>query len=98
MESGDLLCMWCHLVTPQLMQHFWAVSALTLDPAKLLEEFPHWLEKLSARHQGSVIIIIDSIDQVQVLLPLCSISRCLRRPEYQRCLQQASQFHAGGRE
>ena len=83
MESGDLLCMWCHLVTPQLMQHFWAVSALTLDPAKLLEEFPHWLEKLSARHQGSIIIIIDSIDQVQVLLPLCSISRCLRRPEYQ---------------
>lgn len=60
--------MWCHLVTPQLMQHFWAVSALTLDPAKLLEEFPHWLEKLSARHQGSIIIIIDSIDQVQVLL------------------------------
>lgn len=53
------------------MQHFWAVSALTLDPAKLLEEFPHWLEKLSARHQGSIIIIIDSIDQVQVPLSLC---------------------------
>ncbi|XP_035299800.1 nephrocystin-3 isoform X3 [Cricetulus griseus] len=52
-------------LTLKLMQHFWAVSALTLDPAKLLEEFPHWLEKLSARHQGSVIIIIDSIDQVQ---------------------------------
>ncbi|XP_031202078.1 nephrocystin-3 isoform X4 [Mastomys coucha] len=52
-------------LTLKLMQHFWAVSALTLDPAKLLEEFPHWLEKLSARHQGSIIIIIDSIDQVQ---------------------------------
>jgi hypothetical protein len=57
-------------VTLQLMQHFWAVSALTLDPAKLLEEFPRWLEKLSARHQGSIIIVIDSIDQVQVLFSL----------------------------
>lgn len=50
----------------QLMQHSWLVSPLTLDPAKLLEEFPRWLEKLSARHQGSIIIIIDSIDQIQV--------------------------------
>uniref|UniRef100_A0A8D0QT59 Nephrocystin-3 n=2 Tax=Artiodactyla TaxID=91561 RepID=A0A8D0QT59_PIG len=49
----------------KLMQHSWSVSALTLDPAKLLEEFPRWLEKLSARHQGSIIIIIDSIDQIQ---------------------------------
>ena len=55
------------------MQHSWSVSALTLDPAKLLEEFPRWLEKLSARHQGSIIIIIDSIDQVQVLFPLCNL-------------------------
>ncbi|XP_058150944.1 nephrocystin-3 [Dasypus novemcinctus] len=52
-------------LTLKLMQHAWSVSALTLDPAKLLEEFPRWLEKLSARHQGSIIIIIDSIDQVQ---------------------------------
>ncbi|XP_060036243.1 nephrocystin-3 isoform X2 [Erinaceus europaeus] len=52
-------------LTLKLMQHAWSVSALTLDPAKLLEEFPRWLEKLSARHQGSVIIIIDSIDRVQ---------------------------------
>uniref|UniRef100_A0A8C4L567 Nephrocystin-3 n=1 Tax=Equus asinus asinus TaxID=83772 RepID=A0A8C4L567_EQUAS len=52
-------------LTLKLMQHSWSVSTLTLDPAKLLEEFPRWLEKLSARHQGSVIIIIDSIDQVQ---------------------------------
>ncbi|XP_069928912.1 nephrocystin-3 isoform X4 [Oryctolagus cuniculus] len=52
-------------LTLKLMQHSWSVSAITLDPAKLLEEFPRWLEKLSARHQGSIIIIIDSIDQVQ---------------------------------
>lgn len=48
------------------MQHSWLVSPLTLDPSKLLEEFPRWLEKLSARHQGSIIIIIDSVDQIQV--------------------------------
>lgn len=55
------------------MQHSWSVSALTLDPAKLLEEFPRWLEKLSARHQGSIIIIIDSIDQVQVVFLLYNL-------------------------
>ncbi|KAF2983881.1 hypothetical protein EK904_005240 [Melospiza melodia maxima] len=52
-------------LTLKLMQHSWLVSPLTFDPAKLLEEFPRWLEKLSARHQGSIIIIIDSIDQIQ---------------------------------
>ncbi|KAJ7404238.1 Nephrocystin-3 [Pitangus sulphuratus] len=52
-------------LTLKLMQHSWLVSPLTFDPAKLLEEFPRWLEKLSARHHGSIIIIIDSIDQIQ---------------------------------
>ncbi|NXF86773.1 NPHP3 protein, partial [Eubucco bourcierii] len=52
-------------LTLKLMQHSWLMSPLTLDPAKLLEEFPRWLEKLSARHQGSIIIVIDSIDQIQ---------------------------------
>ncbi|XP_006902609.1 PREDICTED: nephrocystin-3 [Elephantulus edwardii] len=52
-------------MTLKLMQHSWSASALTLDPAKLLEEFPRWLEKLSARHQGSVLLVIDSVDQVQ---------------------------------
>lgn len=57
------------------MQHSWLVSPLTFDPAKLLEEFPRWLEKLSARHQGSIIIIIDSIDQIQVCFQyLCHFS------------------------
>ncbi|XP_060104862.1 nephrocystin-3 [Heteronotia binoei] len=51
--------------TLKLMQHSWSVSPLTLDPAKLLEEFPRWLEKLSAHHQGSIIITIDSVDRIQ---------------------------------
>ncbi|XP_072139867.1 nephrocystin-3 isoform X3 [Mobula birostris] len=52
-------------LTVKLLQHSWSMSTLTLDPSKLLEEFPRWLEKLSARHQGSIIIIIDSIDQIE---------------------------------
>ncbi|XP_078055413.1 nephrocystin-3 isoform X1 [Mustelus asterias] len=52
-------------LTVKLLQHSWSMSALALDPNKLLEEFPRWLERLSARHQGSVIIIIDSIDQIE---------------------------------
>uniref|UniRef100_A0A8C6YAQ4 Nephrocystin-3 n=1 Tax=Naja naja TaxID=35670 RepID=A0A8C6YAQ4_NAJNA len=53
-------------LTLKLMQNSWSVSPTSLEPAKLLEEFPRWLEKLSSRQQGSIIIIIDSIDRIQV--------------------------------
>ncbi|OCT75952.1 hypothetical protein XELAEV_18031138mg [Xenopus laevis] len=52
-------------LTLKLMQHSWSVSSLSMDPGKFLEEFPHWLEKLSIRYQGNIIIIIDSIDHIQ---------------------------------
>ncbi|MBN3315241.1 NPHP3 protein, partial [Atractosteus spatula] len=52
-------------LTVKLLQHFWSISGLPMDPCKILEEFPRWLEKLSARHQGNIIIIIDSIDRIQ---------------------------------
>ncbi|XP_044151767.1 nephrocystin-3 isoform X1 [Bufo gargarizans] len=52
-------------LTLKLMQHSWSVSSLSMDPGKFLEEFPHWLEKLSIRYQGNIIIIIDSIDQIE---------------------------------
>ncbi|KAL7976774.1 hypothetical protein Chor_008723 [Crotalus horridus] len=52
-------------LTLKLMQNSWSVSPTSLEPAKLLEEFPRWLEKLSARQQGNIIIIIDSVDQIQ---------------------------------
>ncbi|XP_043916336.1 nephrocystin-3, partial [Protopterus annectens] len=42
-----------------------SLSSLCMEPIKLLEEFPRWLEKLSACHQGSIIIIIESVDQIQ---------------------------------
>ncbi|KAM4689632.1 nephrocystin-3 [Discoglossus pictus] len=52
-------------LTLKLMQYSWSVSSLSMDPGKFLEEFPHWLEKLSIRYQGNIIIVIDSIDQIQ---------------------------------
>ncbi|KAM8823241.1 nephrocystin-3 isoform 2-T2 [Spinachia spinachia] len=52
-------------LTIKLLQHFWSISGLSMEPSKILEEFPRWLERLSARHQGNIIIIIDSIDQIQ---------------------------------
>lgn len=58
-------------VVTQLLQHFWSISGLSMEPSKILEEFPRWLERLSARHQGNIIIIIDSIDQIQVHLLSC---------------------------
>ncbi|TWW70897.1 Nephrocystin-3 [Takifugu flavidus] len=51
-------------LTVKLLQHFWSISGLSMEPSKILEEFPRWLERLSARHQGNIIIIIDSIDQI----------------------------------
>ncbi|KAL1006822.1 hypothetical protein UPYG_G00077600 [Umbra pygmaea] len=52
-------------LTVKLLQHFWSIAGLSMDPSKILEEFPRWLERLSSRHQGNIIIIIDSIDQIQ---------------------------------
>ncbi|XP_016134058.1 nephrocystin-3-like [Sinocyclocheilus grahami] len=52
-------------LTVKLLQHFWSISGLSMDPSKILEEFPRWLERLSARHHSNIIIIIDSIDQIQ---------------------------------
>ncbi|XP_070582462.1 nephrocystin-3 [Erythrolamprus reginae] len=52
-------------LTLKLVQNSCSVSSTSLEPAKLLEEFPRWLEKLSARQQAGIIIIIDSIDRIQ---------------------------------
>ncbi|XP_062848041.1 nephrocystin-3 [Trichomycterus rosablanca] len=52
-------------LTVKLLQHFWSLSGLSMDPCKTLEEFPRWLERLSSRHHGNIVIVIDSIDQIQ---------------------------------
>ncbi|XP_076147214.1 nephrocystin-3 isoform X1 [Alosa pseudoharengus] len=52
-------------LTVKLLQNFWSISGLTMDPCKVLEDFPRWLERLSARRHGNIIIVIDSVDQIQ---------------------------------
>ena len=39
---------------------------LTCDPTRLVEEFPRWLEKISSRTTGGVILVLDSIDRFNV--------------------------------
>ncbi|KAH9498826.1 Nephrocystin-3 [Bulinus truncatus] len=49
--------------TAQLMQHVSTPPALTCDPVRLGEEFPRWLEKVSAKSPGGVILVLDSVDR-----------------------------------
>ncbi|CAM9343208.1 unnamed protein product, partial [Lampetra fluviatilis] len=49
----------------KLLQHMWWVPVAGPDGARLLEELPSWLERLSARRQGCIILLIDSIDRIQ---------------------------------
>ena len=39
---------------------------LAEDPDTLTREFPRWLEKVSARLPGTVVLVIDAADQCQV--------------------------------
>ena len=48
------------------MQHVSAPPALTSDPQRLMEEFPRWLEKVSAKIPGGIILILDSGDRFLV--------------------------------
>ena len=48
------------------MQHVNTPPALTCDPARLVEEFPRWLEKVSAKSPGGVTLILDSVDRFPV--------------------------------
>ena len=50
------------------MQHVTSPPALTCNPVRLEEEFPRWLEKVSSRLPGGVVLVLDSIDLFQVLL------------------------------
>ncbi|CAE1284086.1 NPHP3 [Acanthosepion pharaonis] len=52
-------------LTAQLMQHVTSPPALTCNPVRLEEEFPRWLEKVSSRLPGGVVLVLDSIDLFQ---------------------------------
>lgn len=56
----------------QLMQHVTSPPALTCNPVRLEEEFPRWLEKVSSRLPGGVVLVLDSIDLFQVILTFFS--------------------------
>ncbi|CAH1790232.1 unnamed protein product [Owenia fusiformis] len=51
--------------TSQLMQHVTSPPALTCDPGRLVDEFPRWLEKVSSKTPGGIILVLDSIDRFQ---------------------------------
>ena len=48
------------------MQHAVNPPVLTCDPSRLMEEFPRWLEKVSMKTPGGVIVVIDGLDKFQV--------------------------------
>ncbi|KAH3749787.1 nephrocystin-3-like [Dreissena polymorpha] len=51
-------------ITSQLTQKLSSAPPLTSDPSRLMEEFPRWLEKISSRTAGGVILVLDSIDRL----------------------------------
>ncbi|XP_033113805.1 nephrocystin-3-like [Anneissia japonica] len=52
-------------MTAQLLQYVSSPPPLTSDPARLLEEFPRWLERVSTKFPGGIILVIDSMEQLQ---------------------------------
>ncbi|KAL4217270.1 Nephrocystin-3 [Mactra antiquata] len=52
-------------ITTQLLVQVTSPPSLTCDPTRLVEEFPRWLEKISSRTTGGVILVLDSVDRFQ---------------------------------
>jgi len=50
------------------MQHVACPPMTTEDADRLAEEFPRWLEKVSSRVSGGIVLIIDAVDCCQVSL------------------------------
>lgn len=48
------------------MRYVSCPPGLTSDPARLVAEFPKWLEKVSSRMPAGIILVIDSVDCFQV--------------------------------
>lgn len=60
------MCLTRVLLVAQLMQHVTSPPPLTCDATRLSDEFPRWLEKVSSKLPGGVVIVLDSIHSVQV--------------------------------
>jgi len=55
----------------QMMQHVACPPMTTDDADRLAEEFPRWLEKVSSRVSGGIVLVIDAVDCCQVCLLDC---------------------------
>ncbi|CAH1273997.1 KLC4 [Branchiostoma lanceolatum] len=51
--------------TAQLMQHVMTPPHLPSDPSLLLDEFLRWLERVSSKQPGGLVLVIDSMDKFQ---------------------------------
>ncbi|XP_014679399.1 PREDICTED: nephrocystin-3-like [Priapulus caudatus] len=51
--------------TEGLIQHGHSPPALTSNPARIAEEFPQWLERVSSKLPGGIILVIDSLHMFQ---------------------------------
>ena len=48
------------------MQYATNPPALASEPNRLLDEFPKWLERISTKIKGTVILVLDSLDLFSV--------------------------------
>jgi len=48
------------------MQHVACPPLTTEDADRLMQEFPRWLEKVSSRLPGGIVLVIDAVDRCQV--------------------------------
>ena len=55
------------------MQHVLNPPPLTCDPVRLVEEFPRWLEKVSSKLPGGVVLVLDSIHSFHVIFLSCNV-------------------------
>ncbi|XP_038047138.1 nephrocystin-3-like [Patiria miniata] len=62
--SADAISM-IRRITAQLMQYVTSPPSLTCEPNRLRDEFPKWLERVSSRLPGGIILVIDSLDRIQ---------------------------------
>uniref|UniRef100_A0A3B4FDA6 Nephrocystin-3 n=1 Tax=Pundamilia nyererei TaxID=303518 RepID=A0A3B4FDA6_9CICH len=49
-------------LTVKLLQHFWSISGLSMEPSKILEEFPRWLERLSAWVYSLLVVVSVNVE------------------------------------
>jgi len=67
------------------MQHVACPPMMSEDADRMAEEFPRWLEKVSSRVSGGIVLVIDAVDCCQVCV--CLLARCI---VFYTCLYSSS--------